>query len=453
MQTYKKITRCIILSTTLAISACNLVTYKPISTIKEITPDQGYRQKNIINESANDGNIVIMMFSGGGSRAASFGYAVLEQFQKAKIKATDKGDTLLDNVDIVYGVSGGAVLAAYFALEGKDIIPKFFNRFLKTNFQKDIITEVFSLSNIPRLSSPQYGRGDLLQERLNLTLYEGKKFGYLVKHRKGPFAVISATDMNVGQTITFTQEIFDGLCLNLDDLEIARAVAASSSVPLIFSPLTLNNNGGNCNFSMPEQFIINKEAVDVLENKKIEEGNHMLSFYQNSKERPFIHLVDGGLTDNLGVASVLDISELIGVEEMYKHVSSLNVKNIVVINVNAQNQVSSQIDKSADVPGISDVVNTIINIPIDQTTQINLQRYHQFTDSWNEYADKQEKQIKMHFVNLGLKELPESNLKQDVLNITTSFYLPEKDVDKLREAAHILLKQSKAYQQALIALQ
>ena len=80
----------------------------------------------------------------------------------------------MQNIDIVYGVSGGSVLAAYFALEGQDIIPKFNNSFEK-NFQKKVINEVFSVSNVPRLTSPQFGRSDLLQEQLNLALYRGKK--------------------------------------------------------------------------------------------------------------------------------------------------------------------------------------------------------------------------------------------------------------------------------------
>lgn len=256
-----KIKQLFIFAFTLVLSACSLVVYKPVETIKQVNVERGYRQKNVIAESAKDGNIVVIMFSGGGTRAAALGYGVLEEFKKVRVKETNKGNTLLENIDIAFGVSGGSILATYFALEGKDIIPKFADRFLKANFQKDIITEVFSLSNLPRLSSPQYGRGDLLQERLNFALYHGKKFGDLVKNRKGPFAVISATDMNIGQKLTFTQETFDGLCLNLNDLEISRAVAASSSVPLIFAPLTLNNNGGNCHFSMPQEFSARKKQL------------------------------------------------------------------------------------------------------------------------------------------------------------------------------------------------
>lgn len=40
-----------------------------------------------------------------------------------------------------------------------------------------------------------------------------------------------------------------------------------------------------------------------------------------------------------------------------------------------------------------------------------------------------------------------------MLNIATSFYLPEEDVDKLREAARVLLQQSQEYNAALKTLQ
>ena len=96
---------------------------------------------------------------------------------------------------------------------------------------------------MPRLTSPQFGRSDLLQEQLNLALYRGKNL-QILNNVKGPFAVINATDMVAGQEVSFTQDFFDWLCVDLNDVEIARAVAASSAVPLIFSPITQNNHGG-----------------------------------------------------------------------------------------------------------------------------------------------------------------------------------------------------------------
>lgn len=161
------------------LTACNSITYHPIKTIEQIDPQKGYRLENAMQQALQKENLVIMTFSGGGSRAASLGYGVLEQFQNVSVRPTENGSTLLQNIDIVYGVSGGSVLAAYFALEGQDIIPKFNNSFLKKNFQKKVINEVFSVSNVPRLTSPQFGRSDLLQEQLNLALYRGKKFAAL----------------------------------------------------------------------------------------------------------------------------------------------------------------------------------------------------------------------------------------------------------------------------------
>ncbi len=435
------------------LAACNSITYHPTKTIEQIDPQKGYRLENAMQQALQKENLVIMTFSGGGSRAASLGYGVLEQFQNVSVRPTEKGSTLLQNIDIVYGVSGGSVLAAYFALEGQDIIPKFKNSFLKKNFQKKVINEVFSVSNVPRLTSPQFGRSDLLQEQLNLALYRGKKFADL-EQRKGPFAVINATDMVAGQEVSFTQDFFDWLCVDLNDVEIARAVAASSAVPLIFSPITQNNHGGACQAESKKELLTQMKVGNRLWLNNFEAMKKRMASYQNNEEKPYLHLVDGGLTDNLGLASLLDMSNLLTVKKLYAELKNYNLRNIVVVNVNAQSELSSHIDKSADVPGIKEVVNTVINVPIDKTTESTVKYSQKFSDQWNAYAKhKKGAKIKAYFVNLSLKDLPDGQLKNDVLNIGTSFYLPQSDVDKLREAAKILLEQSKEYHKALKALQ
>ena len=435
------------------LAACNSITYHPTKTIEQIDPQKGYRLENAMQQALQKENLVIMTFSGGGSRAASLGYGVLEQFQNVSVRPTEKGSTLLQNIDIVYGVSGGSVLAAYFALEGQDIIPKFNNSFLKKNFQKKVINEVFSVSNVPRLTSPQFGRSDLLQEQLNLALYRGKKFADL-EQRKGPFAVINATDMVAGQEVSFTQDFFDWLCVDLNDVEIARAVAASSAVPLIFSPITQNNHGGVCQAESKKELLTQMKVGNHLWLNNFETMKKRTASYQNNEKKPYLHLVDGGLTDNLGLASLLDMSNLFTVKKLYAELKNYNLRNIVVVNVNAQNELSNHIDKSADVPGIKEVVNTVINVPIDKTTESTVKYSQKFADQWNAYVKhKKGAKIKAYFVNLSLKDLPEGQLKNDVLNIGTSFYLPQSDVDKLREAAKILLEQSKEYHKALKALQ
>ena len=432
--------------------SCTTVNFQPIKTINKIDESSGYRVMAEIEKSYEDGTLIILMFSGGGTRAAALAYGVLEVLNKQTLKnPNSKSVNFLENVDLVFGVSGGSVLATYFSLYGVEVIPKFKEKFLKNDFQSKVIKGVFS--NLSRLNSSEFGRGDILQEQLNLQLYQGKTFDYLRKNRKGPFAIISATDMNLGRKVIFTQEFFDRLCVDISDLQIARAVAASSSVPLIFTPLTFNNYGGNCNFSLPKQLIPSLLlAENSAQKKNINRLKSDIAHYADSKNHPYIHLVDGGLTDNLGLSSLLDIFNVAGKKNLYERLSeSKKLKKIIVISVNAQNETKSDIDKSPETPATSEIINTIINVPIDRNTEATLNYFRRFVDEWNEEMKKkpQDERIIWHFVSLNLKDLPPSPLRDEVLNIPTSFYLPEKEIKQLRQAAQILMDNSLEYQRAV----
>jgi NTE family protein len=166
--------------------------------------------------------------------------------------------------------------------------------------------------------------------------------------------------------------------------------------------------------------------------------------------------VDGGLTDNLGLTNLLDIYDTIGSEQLSKIISDYRkLKRIVVISVNAQNSVYSGIDLSADIPGTSAVVNAVINVPIDQNSRVSLMRFRHLVDDWNTAMHRSvgANKVFVHFVSLNLKDLPESQLKFDVLNMGTSFYLSPSDVDKLKQAASVLLKNSSEYQDLIEELQ
>lgn len=433
-----------------ALSACSLVKYQPVATIDKVDLNRGYRFETSQMKREQDDTYIIVMFSGGGTRAAAFGYGVLEQLQQQKVGIGGRNQSLMSNVDLVVGVSGGSVLAAYFALKGEETIPLFYRNFLHQNFQRQVVKQVFSMSNLPRLASPEYGRGDLLQEQFENYLFGKTTFRDLEQHGKGPFAIISATDMGAGERLNFTQEYFDPMCIDLGELRVARAVAASSAVPMIFAPLTINNNGGNCGYTLPNQLKIAAPETPKQQNPIYQELKDRLNKYSDSKNRPYIHLIDGGLTDNLGMRSLLDMTEVYPEKVLEQQIRGRNLSHIVVISVNAQNQISSNLDKTAAIPGFRDVVSAVVNIPIDQYTQESLRRFRAFVDRYNENAENSG--IKFSFINLNLKDLPESELRSKVLNIPTSFYLPPEDVDNMRTAAATLMKHSPDYQALLESL-
>ena len=265
------------------LSACSLVKYQPVAGIDTVDLQRGYRfETSQLQRNNEDDTLIVLMFSGGGTRAAALGYGVLEQLNKQQVTIGGKRKSLLANVDVVVGVSGGSVLAAYFALKGEETIPLFYKRFLHQNFQRQVVKQAFSMSNLPRLASPEYGRGDLLQEQFENYLFGKTTFRDLEKNAKGPFAIISATDMGIGERFNFTQEYFDPMCIDLGDLRLARAVAASSSVPMVFAPITLNNNGGRCSYTVRSRRICHSFA-EILTLLKISAVPNKLQFRNENK--------------------------------------------------------------------------------------------------------------------------------------------------------------------------
>jgi len=108
---------------------------------------------------------------------------------------------------------------------------------------------------------------------------------------------------------------------------------------------------------------------------------------------------------------------------------------------------------SAKVPGLYDVLGAIINVPIDQNSQELLRRIRAVADQWNSQAGSRRGQpISLHFVSLSLRDLPDSTLRKNVLNISTSFYLPREDINNLKEAARVLMRQSPEYARVLADL-
>ena len=431
------------------LSACSLVAYQPTKTIDRVRENEGYRLEQSIQRSNQDNTLVIMMFSGGGTRAAALGYGVLTAFNDYPLLLNGRRTTLTASSDLVFGVSGGSVLAAYYAMHGEQVIPRFEERFLKQNFQRLMFKQALSFSNMPRLASPEYGRGDLLQEQFENTLFGNMTFGDLNKYRKGPFAVISATDMASGQRIDFTQENFDQFCLDLSDLRVARAVAASSAVPVVFSPLTLNNNSGNCGYRVPEHFqAATDHAADSLQQKTRHEMLYN-RYYADSKARPFLHLVDGGLTDNLGLRSLLETQEIYPNSSLQAMLEAKNISRVIIVSVNAQNQISETISHKAAIPTFREMINATIDVPIARASQESLRQFRAMVDAWNAAQKDAEKPIQMHFVSLSLHDLPQSKLRVRALNIPTTYYLPRESINDLKEAAAILVKQSPEFQQLL----
>ena len=221
---------------------------RPINPpITQTDPSAGYRFETRQARDRNKDNLVILAFSGGGTRAAAFSYGVLEFLRRTEVVGP-QGNTirLLDAVDVITGVSGGSFTALAYGLYGDKLFDDYEQRFLKRDVQGEIVARTFSPSNWGKLGSTGWGRSELAAELYDEILFNGATFGDLDRG-KGPLILASATDISTGSRFVFNQRIFDVVCSDLNAVPLSRAAAASSAVPVVLSPVTINNYGGTCN--------------------------------------------------------------------------------------------------------------------------------------------------------------------------------------------------------------
>ncbi len=100
----------------------------------------GYRLETRPPRGDSPDTLIILAFSGGGTRAAAFSYGVLETLRRTEIVRTD-GRTvrLLDQIDAITGVSGGSFTALAYGLYGEKLFDIYEKSFLKRNIQGELI--------------------------------------------------------------------------------------------------------------------------------------------------------------------------------------------------------------------------------------------------------------------------------------------------------------------------
>jgi NTE family protein len=80
---------------------------RPINTpITEVSCNKGYQYLARRQHGQDRENLVILAFSGGGTRAAAFSYGVLETLRRTEVVGPRGTSRLIDDVDVITGVSG-----------------------------------------------------------------------------------------------------------------------------------------------------------------------------------------------------------------------------------------------------------------------------------------------------------------------------------------------------------
>jgi NTE family protein len=401
---------------------------------------------------SRSGDLLVMLgFSGGGTRAAAFSYGVLQELRHTTFEAEGKEIRLLDEVDSISSVSGGSFTAAYYGLFGERIFTDYEQTFLKNNVQKVLLNGVFNPLNWWKMLTTGFDRTELAIDYYNKYIFEGKTFADL-KAAHGPYIQINATDLGMGNRFSFTQGYFDLLCADYDSFSISRAVAASSAVPVAFAPIVLENYD-TCTVTYPDWFAdIRQRAQGDL---RLSELVKAVDSYLDKKKRKFIHLVDGGITDNLGIRALYDRVNLLGgtrraAAQLAKNNS---INKIVVILVNAQTHASQPMEQSEDEPPVREVIDAVTDAQLQRYNTESLILVERNLRKWAADLSSPAREIKSYFINVSFDAIGDKDTRQLFNNIATSFALPAKEVDQLVDTARSLLRNDPEFKRLIRDIQ
>ena len=437
--------------------------------IAKYDPGSGHEFGRRLWHQGNQQDLVILAFSGGGTRAAAFSYGVLEALRRIEIVTSSGRKTpMLDEVDLITGVSGGSFTALAYGLYGEKLFDHYETQFLKRNVQGELMERFLNPLNWGALSSTGWGRSELAAQLYDEVLFNGATFADLYR-AGGPMIVVSATDLTTGSRIDFIPQNFDVMCADLSPIRLSRAAAASSAVPVVLSPITINNYGGSCGYREPawlrpfaDTAKPPRPAARIV--KRLQELRQL----DNGVEDPYFHLVDGGISDNLGLRSVLDVLETLeALQEAGQPTRLDHIRKIIIFVVNSLSIPSTKWNKSEDPPGTVPILIKAAGVPIDRNSGEMVEELKDIDARWKvlrrirdsaAFAKDKDPAMRaianapkadIYVIDVSFKALNDKSERDYLNQLPTSFALSDEAVDRLRAAAATIIRESPDFQQVL----
>ena len=414
--------------------------------------------------------LVLLAISGGGSRAAALGAAVVKRLDDLRYADGGGMRPLAADIAIVSSVSGGSVYAADLGLNGPGHAVAFLDRIQSydgigwlTRRALDPLTWIsLQLENKTRIDVLQEMIEDLLQTKAAMSTL----------NRPGrPLILLNATDMVSGQVFTFDRDTLDDLCMDYDRVPVSLGVTASAAFPIAFTPVLLRNDSylsGGCpgkrtgpvDWRLPLQ--IPGGAYANLETYRIDRYRQSLR-NENVREqgadsaiepyrRPlYLRLVDGGVADNSGLTALrhallmpdapANIGEL---------VARGGLRRIVVIAVNARSDPPNKLDHSTEYTNVIDIAEGISGALVDSASANSALVFQNFIKLLTDDRDRlvaeghADANFSVYPISIDFDQLPNATAaqreeQQKVKSIATSWTLQPGDVALLDKVAGELL--------------
>ncbi len=418
-------------------------------SITNADPHYGYRYDNL-NLPRVGGSFVVLAFSGGGSRAAGFAYGVLREMQNTQMP---DGRSMLDYIDVISSVSGGSFTAMQFGLRGAEGLNALKAHFLDQNIQGMLLRAVlFNPRNWFRLLSSNFHRIDLAQEIYDRELFHDADFAELLAAQKTglPLIITNATELEIGSRFEWTQDQFDPICSDLSSVHVSRAVAASSAFPGLLSPMVVNSYAGRCGYARPP-WVANARGDEAVNPERTRTAFELESYLDS--RRQFLHLMDGGIADNIGLCGPLhavisgDTFVARGGFTLQGALNRGDIRNLLFIVVTAEPDTSAVlIDAHPGLPNFFQILAGVINTPMGNYSFDTIALLREtFQSAKIRQSISGQPAVGYYKAVVSFPLVADANLRARINAIPTGFSLAPGRLDDLVAAAREVLRCSDDY--------
>jgi NTE family protein len=445
----------LLVMTVLAVAGCaTRVWNQPIG---QLDRNDAYDLRTRLPSNADD-VFVVLAFSGGGTRSAAFAYGVLEKLRDTTVVVGGQQRRLLDEVDVITSVSGGSFTAAYYGLFGDRIFSEFEPRFLRRDTQSALYAELLNPLNLAELARSDFNRSDLAARWFDRELFEHRSFTDMSR-RNLPFVIINASDLNNGSTFSFIQQQFDFLCSDLSDYPVANAVAASSAVPAAFATIALRNYA-ECqqrHIAWVDQALEQDSPLD-----RRYALARALERYRRPDRMPVVHLVDGGVTDNLGVrgsmmSPVAHYGDVPNMAGAFSSRQLARVRHVLVVVANAQVYAEYDWSRKGAEPGVLDSLSASFDAALGilntETASLAKQGFLMWEKRINALRGGAAPRVHVDFSILTFNQIADPDERDYFDALPTSLRLEPQAVDAVRRLAGRLLDESPEFVEFVRTLQ
>lgn len=418
-----------------------------------------YRLDDLNRESGATDIIIMVSMSGGGKRSAAFAHGALMAMRDLRFRGAAGESSLLDEVDQISAVSGGTFPAAHYGLYGERSFDTFRADFLDRDIEAYIYGTFLMPWNWEWMFNPLYGTNDRMATVYDRLMFHGATFGDLARRGRPQIGIV-ATDISYGLPFAFLPQSFDLICSDLHGFPIARAVAASNGFPVLFSPVTLRNNRAGCPVPEPEVPRPHHGPAD-LRAQVLEAAQ---ARYRDPETTRWVHLMDGGISDNLAMRSMLNAMLLLRRDAAHNASRLTAIRRILMISVDGQAAADPSWPQQRVVTSLGQILSAVSGTQIDnynvETLLLARSEIEQLAREIAVLRCRQAPRIDgqacddVHggVVHIALSNYPDVAERQRLQAIRTGLTIPAEDVTTLLRAGAAMVRNSPELRRELEAM-